>query len=366
MERLRLAVVGVGHLGKEHARILAGLSGVELVGVVDARAEQAEAVARRCSTRPFTDHRMVLAERLDAAVIAVPTVLHHAVAADYLRAGVALLVEKPLASTLAQADELVDLARRAGVLLQVGHVERFNPAFEQLSHRPLQPKLVTCQRLSPFSGRSLDIGVVLDLMIHDLDLLLALVGAPVRDVSAVGLSLLSGHEDLAQAYLTFESGCVAHLSASRAHTGPVRRMEVWAPEGFVAADYHRRRLTLVQPSAQLRRQQARPQPLDETALASLRTDLFGRYLEKVELDCTGNGPDQLTRELAEFVTSVRTGAPVRVPGEQGRDALALADRILDSLRRHVWDGRAGGLSGPSSFPPPLGPLFPSMEPGVAA
>src|SRR5262249_53127328 len=222
MERLRLAVVGVGHLGKEHARILAGLSGVELVGVVDARAEQAEVVARRCSTRPFTDHRQLLAESLDAAVIAVPTIHHHAVAADYLRAGVALLVEKPLASTLAQADELVDLARRVGVLLQVGHVERFNPAFEQLSRRPLQPKLVTCQRLSPFSGRSLDIGVVLDLMIHDLDLLLALVSAPVRDVSAVGLSLLSGHEDFAQAYLTFESGCVAHLSASRAHTAPVR------------------------------------------------------------------------------------------------------------------------------------------------
>ncbi|MBI1918194.1 MAG: Gfo/Idh/MocA family oxidoreductase [Planctomycetes bacterium] len=231
MERLRLAVIGVGHLGKEHARILAGFPDVELAGVADTRTEQAEAVARRCSTRPFTDHRRLLDEHPNAAVVAVPTVHHHAVAVDCLRAGVSLLVEKPLAASLEEADELVALAQRARVVLQVGHIERFNPAFEELARRPLQPKLVHCQRFSPFSGRSLDIGVVLDLMIHDLDLLLALVRAPVRDVSAVGLSLLGGHEDLAQARIIFENGCVAHLSASRVHTGPVRRMEVWAPGG---------------------------------------------------------------------------------------------------------------------------------------
>ena len=355
MERLRLAVIGVGHLGKEHARILAGLPGVELVGVVDARAGQAEAVAQRCGTRAYTDHYPLL-DRVDAAVVAVPTVQHHTIAADFLARGVSLLVEKPLAANLEEADELVALARRRGVLLQVGHIERFNPAFEELLRRPLQPKLVCCRRLSPFSGRSLDIGVVLDLMIHDLDMLLALVGAPVREVSALGLSLLSGHEDMAQARLTFANGCVAHLSASRAHPAPVRQMEVWAPEGYVAADFHQRRLTLVQPAEPFR---GRPpaQPPQE---------LLGTYLEKCELDCNTSGPDQLTRELEEFVAAVRTGVLVRVTGEQGRDALAVACRVVESLRGHQWDGRAEGPAGPLDLPAPLGRLFPAPGHGAAA
>ncbi len=364
MDRVRLAVIGVGHLGKEHARILAGQPGVELVGVADARAEQAEAVARRCRTRPFTDHLALLDHGpVDGAVVAVPTVHHRDVARDCLQRGVSLLVEKPLAATLEEADELVDLARRHGVLLQVGHVERFNPVFEELSRRPVRPKFITAQRLSPFSGRSLDIGVVLDLMIHDIDMLLALVRAPVREVSALGLSLLGGHEDLARATLTFADGCVAHLSASRVNTGPVRQMELWAPEGLARADFHRRRLELVQPSERLRHAQALRRPPGEADLVLLRTELFGRYLQKCEIDCNREGPDQLTREIQEFVGALRTGSPVRVPGEQGRDALAVACRVLDGLRAHAWDGCHAG---PSSLPPPLGPLFGTPEPGAAA
>jgi predicted dehydrogenase len=359
--RLRLAVVGVGHLGKEHARILSGMPGVELVGVADARPEQARAVAQRCQTRPFTDYRDLLDGecRPDAAVVAVPTVHHLVVARDLLAGGISLLVEKPLAATVEEADELVSLARRQGVLLQVGHIERFNPAFEALSHRSLQPRLINCQRLSPFSGRSLDIGVVLDLMIHDLDLLLTLMGTAPVEVSAVGLSLLGGHEDLAQTQLTFAGGCVAHLSASRVHTGPLRQMEVWAAEGFACADFHRRQLTLAQPSALLRQVQRRRGALDEATLASLRTGLHETYLERTEHDCNQEGPDQLTRELTEFVASVQTGAPIRVTGEHGRDALALACRILDSMDRQARDGRESGVL-------PLGPLFPTADPGAAA
>jgi predicted dehydrogenase len=355
MDRLRLAVIGVGHLGKEHARILAGMAGVELVGVVDARPAQAEVIAQRCKTRAFTNHYPLL-DRVDAAVVAVPTVQHHVVAADFLARGVSLLVEKPLAASLEEADELVALAQHRGVLLQVGHIERFNPAFEELLRRPLQPKLVCCRRLSPFSGRSLDIGVVLDLMIHDLDMLLALVGAPVREVSALGLSLLSGQEDMAQARLTFANGCVAHLSASRVHTAAVRQMDVWAPEGYAAADFHQRRLTLVQPTEELRSGPPARQP----------PELFGAYLEKCELDCNVSGPDQLTRELEEFVVAVRTGAPVRVTGEQGRDALAVACRVVESLRGHRWDGSVAGPAGPLDLPAPLGRLFGAPGHGAAA
>jgi predicted dehydrogenase len=355
MDRLRLAVIGVGHLGKEHARILAGLPGVELVGVVDARPAQAEAVAQRCRTQAYTNHHALL-DQVDAAVVAVPTVQHHDIAADFLARGVSLLVEKPLAANLEEADELVALAQHRGVLLQVGHIERFNPAFEELLRRPLQPKLVSCRRLSPFSGRSLDIGVVLDLMIHDLDMLLTLVGAPVTDVSALGLSLLSGHEDMAQARLTFANGCVAHVSASRAHTAPVRQMEVWAPEGYAAADFHQHRLTLVQPTEELLR---RPP-------AQLSPQQLETYVEKCELDCNVSGPDQLTRELEEFVAAVRTGAPVRVTGEQGREALAVACRVVESLRSHRWDGSAAGPAGPWELPAPLGRLFRAPGHGAAA
>src|SRR5262249_10567172 len=153
-------------------------------------------------------------------------------------------------------DELLWLSRRHGALVQVGHIERFNPAFEELIRHPMRPKLVHGQRLAPFSGRSLDIGVVLDLMIHDIDMLLSLVPAPVRQVEAMGVSMLGGHEDLAQARLTFANGCVASLSASRLHVGAVRRMDVWAAEGYAGVDFHARRLTLMQPSERLRRVQS--------------------------------------------------------------------------------------------------------------
>jgi predicted dehydrogenase len=363
MARVRLAVVGVGHLGKEHARILAGLPDVELVGVVDANAEQARAVAGRCHTQAFTDPWPLL-PRIDAAVIAVPTSQHYSVATHFLRRGISLLVEKPLASTLEQADELVELADRQGVRLQVGHIERFNPAFEELARRPLQPKFIECERCGPFSGRSLDIGVVLDLMIHDLDLLRTLVGASVESVEAVGVSLFGQHEDSAHARLRFANGCLANVTASRTSPTAVRRMRVWAPEGFAGVDFARRRLTLAQPSPELRRPGWDVRLLDPAALGRFRAELFGRHVETLEIDCDQG--DQLTRELQDFVACVRTGDRPRVNGEDGREAMALAMRVLDRLRTHRWDGSAAGPAGPTELPMPLGPLFPPGQSEAAA
>jgi predicted dehydrogenase len=311
MGRLRVGVVGVGHLGKEHARILATLPEAELVGVADVNPAQARGVAGRCNTRAFADYRDLLAA-VDAAVIAVPTVHHHAVAGAFLRAGVPLLVEKPLAVNLPQAEELVALARDRGTLLQVGHIERFNPAFEELQRRPLRPRIVHCQRLSSFTGRSTDIGAVLDLMIHDLDLLLALVGAPATEVRASGLTLLGGREDVAEATVRFADGCTAHLMASRVNATPFRRMQVWGPEGHACVDFARRQVTLAQPT----RGEASEPPLQV-------------------LDLDRNQGDQLTRELQEFLHSLRTGARPRVGGEEGRDAIALADRILACIGEQV-------------------------------
>ncbi len=342
MTPLRLCVVGVGHLGKEHARILSGLTGVELVGVADVSFAQAEAVALRCGTRAYGDFRPLL-DQVDAAVVVVPTVYHHKVASEFLRRGVPVLVEKPLAPDLAQAEDLVDLARRANAILQVGHIERFNPAFEELQRRPVRAKFVACERLGPFSGRSTDIGAVLDLMIHDLDLVLTLAKSPARTVEALGLSVLGGHEDVAEAWITFESGCVAHLSVSRVSAAASRRMRVWESDGFAEVDFARRHLSLTRPSDELRRQHAGGRPADAATLALMKAELHGRYLQTQERECPSPG-DPLTRELEDFVGAVRGGGRPRVTGEAGRDALALASRVLESIRRHRWEGRAAAAA----------------------
>src|SRR5438132_1784366 len=252
MSRLRMAVVGVGHLGKEHARVLAGLPEVELVGVADVNAEQGQAVARRLGCRAFANYRAFL-HLADAAVIAVPTTSHHAVAAEFLRCGIPVLVEKPLAATLEEADRLVELGQRHRALIQVGHIERFNPALERFLEHSLQPKFVHCERLGTFTGRSIDIGVVLDLMIHDLDILLALMRSPVRSVEALGVSIFGGCEDVANARLNFANGCVANLTASRASYAAHRCMQIWGPEGFARLDFAKRHVTFIQPSEEVRR-----------------------------------------------------------------------------------------------------------------
>jgi predicted dehydrogenase len=362
MSRLRVGVVGVGHLGKEHARILADLPSVELVGVADPNAAQVEAVAQRCGTRAFRDHHH-LVPLVDAAVIVAPTSHHCAIAIDFLRRGVPLLVEKPMAQTVRQAEEMIALAGRHQTFLQIGHIERFNPAFEELLRHPLRPKFITCERYSGFSGRSTDIGVVLDLMIHDLDLVLTLVQAPVRTVEALGVAVLGGNEDLAQARVTFTNGCVAELKASRVHPTPVRTMHVFGPEGFVGVDFAHRHLMLMQPAELIQQRRLDSRHLDAAMRASLKAELFGRYVQIQELDC--NAGDQLTRELQEFIHCVQTGQRPRVEGAAGKEALALAGRILDSLRAHVWEG-TGGPAGPWHLPAPSGTLFvPTSKPLAA-
>jgi predicted dehydrogenase len=349
-----MAVVGVGHLGKEHARILAGLPGVDLVGVVDQRPAQAEAIAQRCGTRAFIEHRPLVTE-VDAAVIAAPTAFHHAVAADFLRCGVHLLIEKPLTADLRQADELVDLARRHDAAVQVGHIERFNPAFEELQKRSLQPKYIRAERCGGFTGRSTDVGVVFDLMIHDLDLVLALVMAPACRVEALGVAVLGGHEDIAQARITFAGGCIADLTASRVHQAPSRRMQVWGPEGCASIDFAARQMTLLQPAEHLRQRRLDSRRLDPSTANSLRTELFGRHIQLAEFDC--NRGDQLTREIEDFVRCVQTGRRPRVDAATGRDAVKLATEVLQSLHGHRWDDDEAGPCGPCDLPASQGPLF---------
>ena len=210
MTPLRVGVVGVGHLGQHHARILAAMPGVELVAVADSRAEQAQAVAAQCGTTSLGDYRAMV-DLVDAVTIAVPTVLHREVAGPFLSRGIATLVEKPMAASAAESERLVEDARAGGAVLQVGHIERFNPALCALEQMPIRPKFINAERLSTYTFRSTDIGVVLDLMIHDLDLMLSLIDSPVRSVAAVGVSLFGDHEDVANARIEFEDGSVANL-----------------------------------------------------------------------------------------------------------------------------------------------------------
>jgi predicted dehydrogenase len=355
---LRMAVIGVGHLGKEHARILAGLPDVELVGVADVNVAQAQSVAQKLGTQAFADYWPLL-NLVDAATIVVPTFQHASVASEFLKRGIPLLVEKPLASTLHEADTLVNLAEKFRAVLQVGHIERFNPAYQEIKRRPMQPRFIRAERMGSFTGRSTDIGVVLDLMIHDLDLLLDLVQSPVETVEAVGVSVFGGREDVANVRLRFSNGCVADVTASRANPTPRRTMQIWAPEGYASLDFAQRKVTLIQPSPELRQNGLDPAKLDPASRARLKDELFSRHLQTLTLD--GQAQDQLTAELTHFVHCVKTKSQPLVSGLEARNALAVAQRILNSLRHHDWNGKNSDCIGPNHLPFPVGPLFPREE-----
>jgi len=355
MSRLRVAVIGVGHLGKEHARILVGLPDVELVGVADTNLDQAQAVAKRIGVKAFADYWPLL-NLVDAATVVVPSSLHEDVAAEFLRRGLPVMVEKPLALTAAAASKLADLADSNGTILQVGHIERFNPAFEELQRRRIHPKYIRAERLGPFSGRAYDIGVVLDLMIHDIDLLLAMFAAPIESVEAFGVCIFGPHEDVANARLRFANGCIADLTASRAHPTPYRQMHLWGAEGYAGIDFAQQRLKLVQPSESVRAHGLDPSKLDPASRALIKDELFGRHLETCTV--TGRGCDQLTCELQEFVKCVQSGAQPRVSGRAGQAAIAVAEQIIGSMKQHAWTESAAGPCGPAHAPSPVGLLFP--------
>ncbi|MEN6451866.1 MAG: Gfo/Idh/MocA family oxidoreductase, partial [Thermoguttaceae bacterium] len=315
--------------------------------VVDPMAGNRDRVAAECKTEGLADYSGLLG-RLDAAVIAAPTSLHYRIAQEFLSAGVHLLIEKPVCTRGPEADELVALARRHAIVLQVGHVERFNPAFHAVAKAIRSPKYIEAVRTSGFTFRSTDVGVVLDVMIHDIDLVLSMVRSPVRKVDALGFSVLGGHEDVANARLEFECGCVATLSASRVSYEQVRRMQVWSADGFAAVDFAARTATLVRPSETLRRRQ-----FDVDLLAAKQVDYYRQHFAEEHLPkqtLAFDAIDALALEQEDFLEAVRTRREPRVNGEAGRDALALAEQILDRIESHCWDASLDGAVGPMGVP----------------
>lgn len=350
MSELRLGVVGVGALGRHHARILSEMAGVELVAVADSHAERGRDIAAKCKTEWVADYRELF-NRVDAVSIVVPTVAHRAVASEFLQRGIPILVEKPIAPSPADAEALVQLAAEHNALIQVGHVERFNPAWRVGSPFAQNPKYIRAERTSPYTFRSTDIGVIFDLMIHEIDLMLSLVDSPVKQIEAFGIGVMGGgHEDAAQARITFENGCIADLTSSRISPTVARSWQVWSAAGCVTIDLHRREVSRFTPAAALA---AGPSPLELARqpgadLEQLKKDVFGNFVN-IEAVPVGEG-DALTAELAEFVSCVKAGQRPQCTGRQAANAVALADAVLSKVRSHQWDGHAGGAIGPYGRP----------------
>ena len=306
---LRIGVIGVGHVGRHHARILCDMPGVQLAGILDLNRQRATDIAAACRTEVVTD-AAVLAGMVDAVTIAVPTASHAAVAGPLLEQGVPVLIEKPLARSIAEADMLVELADRAGALLAVGHTERFNPAVAAARGHLHAPRFIECHRLGTFSERSLDIDVVFDLMIHDLDVVLSLVNAPVTAIDAVGVPVLTPKIDIANVRLRFGSGCIANLTASRISRDRVRKIRFFQADSYVAVDYAAQELEvwrLVRPPAGVPVIEGGKQPVA--------------------------GEEPLRRELQDFADAVRERRQPAVTGADGRRALDLAQQITDQMTR---------------------------------
>jgi predicted dehydrogenase len=339
---IRLAVIGVGHLGAIHARLCTQVEGVKLAGIVDPSETARMAIAAELNVAAFADHRPLLGQ-IDAAIVATPSRTHHAVASDLLAHGVHVFVEKPMTLNVGDAGDLIDMADAAGLVLQVGHVERFNPAFVAAQSRLPDPKYIEAARTGPYTCRSIDIGVVLDLMIHDIDLVLALTRDEVVSVEALGSAVVGPNEDWAQARLTFAGGCVANLFASRVAWQVRRSMHVTCLDRMAEIDFGARQVKLMDVGNGLSGglDVARLTP---AARSHLKDHLFDTYLPLTTLPVPESNP--ILEEQREFLAAIRNNTSVTVSGNEGRSALDIAERILTSLAAHRWNGAATGAIGP--------------------
>ena len=306
---LRLGVVGAGHFGRYHAQKLAGLDGAQLVAIADVDTDRAAAVAGPLGANALADHRALIGH-IEAASVAVPAAAHYAVVKDFLDAGIHVLVEKPFTETVATAQELTALAEAKGLVLQVGLIERFSDTFRAVAPRITRPLYIESIRVGPFSERGTDVSVVLDLMIHDIDIILALVDAPVADIDALGTPVFSGSEDIANARLKFANGCTANVTASRVSLKTERSLRIFQPDMYIKVDHGERSIRIAR-----KKNDAAPAAPDNVALEHASFDQG----------------DALMREVEAFVHAVRTGGTPEVTGADGVRSLEVAHRITASM-----------------------------------
>jgi predicted dehydrogenase len=304
--KTRIAVIGTGKLGTKHAEVYSKMPEVELVGVCDTHEDRAKEVASRCKTKASTNHLDFLGT-VDAVSVVVPSIKHHAVAKDFLNHGIHVMIEKPITSTLEEADDLLSIAKAKNRLIQVGHIERFNSAFRAIQNTIQSPRFIECHRLGPYDPRVTDVGVTLDLMIHDIDIVLDLVDSPVKHVDSAGAFILSKTEDIANARIRFENNCVCNLTASRVTPDVTRKIRIFQDNAYIAMDYI-------------------------TQEVSIYTKENGGIHHK-KIDITRK--DSLKEELMDFVRCVRENKKPLVSGEEGRQALAIALQIS----KQISDGR---------------------------
>lgn len=331
---LRVAVVGVGHLGKFHAKIYAQNPAAELVAVVDFDAERAAELAAELGCQWFRSIEELPSD-LEAVSIVVPTSAHAKTAIPLLEAGIPCLVEKPLALNIDEADRIIAAAEKSGAALAVGHVERFQPGVRQIKELGMQPKFIECHRLTGFSFRSMDVGVVHDLMIHDLDLVLHLMGSEVLSIDAAGGKILTESEDMASVRLVFKNGARASVTASRVSLQPMRRFRLFSSSGYVSLDFADNQGLSVSKGTDFDAQRAKLLQGDPSLLAANPEFITGGMLEIHQLELAGR-ERPLQAELDSFLTAVREGAQPEVTGHDGRRALALADQISEQIRQQSW------------------------------
>jgi predicted dehydrogenase len=310
MDKVRVGVVGVGALGRHHARVYASLPEAVLIGVVDTHPGRAEEVAAPLQTQAFSQYTDLIG-KVDAVSIATPTTLHAEIGEHFLKEGIHVLVEKPIAHTLEDADRLIRAAKENSRVLQVGHLERFNPAVVQLREIVRKPRFFEAHRMGLFSPRSLDIDVILDLMIHDLDIICLLVQSPVVQVSAVGIAILTKRIDIANARIHFEDGCVANITASRVSMEKIRKLRLFQKQEYISLDYTRQ----------------------DVAVFGLNQSTGAGFPEIVSRKLTPEKKEPLLLELSAFLSSTRGLGPIGCSGEEGRKALSLAIQVLHQAEK---------------------------------
>jgi len=303
MPDIKAAVIGVGHLGRHHARIYTELPGVTLVGVVDSNPRQGKKIARKCKTDYYETIDPIL-DQINVASVVVPTPAHFAVAEKLLQRGINLLIEKPMTATLAEAEKLVRLKTEAGVVLQVGHIERFNPAIMAVKGVVYNPMFVEVHRLCPYNPRGTDVGVVLDLMIHDIDILLNLVPSKVSEIRAVGINVVSKNDDIANARIEFENGCVANIAASKVGNKEMRKIRIFQENAYISLDYQNQ--------------------------AGIIYTKEGTKIHRRKIPLKREEPLKL--EIASFLECVRKKRDPVVSAEQGKQALEIAMEIVSQIR----------------------------------
>jgi predicted dehydrogenase len=330
---LRVGVVGVGHFGQHHARVLSELDDVQLVGVADIDSARAGAVAERHSCTAFTDYRAMIGE-VDAVSVAVPTSHHSVVSCDFLERGVSVLVEKPMASTSADAIAIRDAAEKSGATLQVGHIMRFNPVVVAMRELDIEPKFLEVHRLSPFSFRSIDVGVVFDMMIHDIDLVLGLARGWLEKVDACAVAVMGKTEDICNARLAFSDGCVANITASRVALKTMRKVRIFAGDSYISMDFGEGSGLIIRKSERFLENGIDVEQMKALSLEELKAAMLNGFFTVQEMKLDIREP--LKAELQSFVDCASNGKAPLVGAEDGIRAIEAAERILEAVEAHEW------------------------------